>query len=125
MSLKDEDENSDQYKYDLLSALSTDMPASDCLVSLFWSALTNYRHDTVLRPFPSQYILTDGTKDVDGLVSYKSSFYDIPVYLDNNKLKVIYIHHDLRKMFITGMSNNLCTCAIFIQSLSLSHSFFG
>ena len=84
MSLKDEDENSDQYKFDLLSALSTDMPASDCLVSLFWSALSNYRHDTVLRPFPSQYILTDGTKDVDGLVSYKGSVTFLCTWIKTN-----------------------------------------
>lgn len=54
---------------ELCDALSKDLSACDCLLSLFWSALSSYRHDTVLRPYPNQFILTNGDKDIDGLVS--------------------------------------------------------
>ena len=68
----DEGENEEmkqELKSQLVSALTKDLSASDCLVALFWSALTNYRHDTVLRPFPQMFLLKDGNKDVDGMVS--------------------------------------------------------
>lgn len=55
-------------KEELLLALTNDLTASDLLVSLFWSALTSYRHDTVLRPFPQSFIVNETDKDIDGLV---------------------------------------------------------
>ena len=50
-------------------ALGRDQRASDFLLGVFCAALASYRHDTVLRPYPSEYVLPDGSKDVDGLVS--------------------------------------------------------
>ena len=49
-------------------ALRHDPRACDFILGLFWSALSSYRHDTVLRPYPPEYVLADGSKDVDGLV---------------------------------------------------------
>lgn len=72
MMSSDESENKEmkhELKTQLISALTKDPPASDCLVTLFWSALTSYRHDTVLRPFPQMFLFKDGNKDVDGMVS--------------------------------------------------------
>ncbi len=57
-----------EVKSRVLSRLAIDFPACDCLVTLFHSALSGYRHDTVLKPFPSDFIMDDGTKDIDGLV---------------------------------------------------------
>ena len=62
------DREEDGKKSRVLSALSSDLPASDCLVTLFLSALTSYRHDTILKPFPPDFVLKDGSKDIDGLV---------------------------------------------------------
>lgn len=59
----------DTIRSQLRSALHKELFGSDCLVSLFWSALSSYRHDTVLRPYPPDYILSNGDKDIEGLVS--------------------------------------------------------
>ena len=56
-------------KQQLLSALNSDLVASDFFVSIFWTAVNSYRHDTVLRPFPQLFILQDNSKDIDGIVS--------------------------------------------------------
>lgn len=53
---------------ELLAAIERDKHASEFIVGIFCAALTSYRHDTVLRPFPSPFILEDGSKDFDGLV---------------------------------------------------------
>ena len=50
-------------------SLERDQRASDFLLGVFWAALSSYRHDTVLRPYPSEFVLSDGSKDVDRLVS--------------------------------------------------------
>ena len=51
--------------------LSRDLTSCDFLLSVFWAAMTSYRHDTVLRPFPPDFVLADNTKDVEALVSYE------------------------------------------------------
>ena len=58
-----------EVKSRVLSRISADLSACDCLVALFHSAASSYRHDTVLKPFPPVFVMKDGTKDIDGLVS--------------------------------------------------------
>ncbi len=54
----------------------------DLLVSLFWSAMSSFRHDSILRPFPPMFVESggdggdggggnevEGKKDIEGLVS--------------------------------------------------------
>lgn len=53
----------------IIDRLSSDLQSCDCHVTLFLSALASYRHDTVLKPFPPQYVLEDGTKDIEQLVN--------------------------------------------------------
>ena len=36
--------------------IDRDPLAADFLVSIFWSAMMSFRHDTVLRPFPPAFI---------------------------------------------------------------------
>ena len=36
--------------------IDRDPLAADFLVSIFWSAMTSFRHDTVLRPFPPAFV---------------------------------------------------------------------
>ena len=55
--------------------LKHDILAADFLVSLFWSAMDSFRHDSILRPFPTTYLEDagsegEGVKDIEGLVSY-------------------------------------------------------
>ena len=52
---------------EVLSLLDNNPISSDFLISVLWAAATNYKHDTLLRPFPSQYIREE-QKDVDALV---------------------------------------------------------
>ena len=63
-----EADDNDTIKSQVLDLIQQDIKACDCLVGLFWCALSSYRHDTVLRPYPAQYTLSDGTKDINGLV---------------------------------------------------------
>ena len=58
----------EEVKTRVISSLKTDLPACDCLVTLFHTALASYRHDTVLKPFPQEFVMKDGNKDIDGLV---------------------------------------------------------
>ena len=51
----------------VISLLDNDPSSSDFLISILWAAATNYKHDTLLRPFPQQYIREE-QKDVDTLV---------------------------------------------------------
>lgn len=53
----------------VLSKIQKDPLAADFQISLFVSALLSYRHDSVLRPFPSGYFRENGEKNVDALVS--------------------------------------------------------
>ncbi len=67
-SQQQDDSNIDEVKTRVLSSLTTDLPACDCLVTLFHAAQASYRHDTVLKPYPQEFVLKDGNKDIDGLV---------------------------------------------------------
>lgn len=40
----------------LSSVIARDMLAADLLVSMFWSAMTSFRHDSILRPFPPSFV---------------------------------------------------------------------
>lgn len=53
----------------VLRRLETDITSADGRWSLFISALESYRHDSILRPFPSAYIEDDGNKNFQVLVS--------------------------------------------------------
>ena len=55
---------------DVLRAMS-DKLAAEITISLAWGAAQSYRHDSILRPFPSTYANLndrDREKDIDGLV---------------------------------------------------------
>ena len=52
---------------EVISLLDDDPTSADFLISILWAAATNYKHDTLLRPFPPQYIKEE-QKDVEKLV---------------------------------------------------------
>ena len=52
---------------EIISLLDNNPTSVDFLISILWAAGTSYKHDTLLRPFPPQYI-TEEQKDVDALV---------------------------------------------------------
>ena len=54
-------------KFRVLERLETDLAAADFRWSLFIAALESYRHDSILRPFPSAF-LEDGNKNFQALV---------------------------------------------------------
>lgn len=61
----------DEKKKDVSNALNKNLLGSDLTLSFLMAASANYRHDTVLRPFPPMYIESDGeTKDYAQLVYY-------------------------------------------------------
>ena len=49
------------------SLLDKDPLSTDLLVSLLWAAAANYKHDTLVRPFPPQYRKNE-QKDIELLV---------------------------------------------------------
>ncbi|XP_028399236.1 protein mono-ADP-ribosyltransferase PARP16-like [Dendronephthya gigantea] len=51
----------------VLSKVKNDPCSADFQISLFMSALQNYRHDSLLRPFPSSYLHENGEKNTDSL----------------------------------------------------------
>ena len=53
----------------VLSKVRKDAFAADLQISLFMSALHNYRHDSLLRPFPPGYLHENGEKNIEALVS--------------------------------------------------------
>lgn len=61
----------DQYKF-VKECIQNNLYSSDFLVCLFVSALNSFRHDTVLRPFPPEYLINHGNnfkeKDFERLV---------------------------------------------------------
>ena len=61
--------DSEGAKERVLRKLETDITSADVRWSLFISALESYRHDSILRPFPSAYIEDDGNKNFQALVS--------------------------------------------------------
>ena len=63
----------DGLREEVYQRLICDLTSCDFLLSVFWAAMTSYRHDTVLRPFLPDFVLADKTKDVEALVSMKSN----------------------------------------------------
>ena len=53
----------------VLQRLESDITSADMRWSLFMSALESYRHDSILRPFPSAYLEDGGNKNFQALVS--------------------------------------------------------
>ena len=53
----------------VLQRLESDLSSADMQWSLFMSALESYRHDSILRPFPSAYVQDGGNKNFQRLVS--------------------------------------------------------
>ena len=53
----------------VLQRLESDLQSADMQWSLFMSALESYRHDSILRPFPSAYVEDGGNKNFQRLVS--------------------------------------------------------
>lgn len=52
---------------EVISLLDNNPTSADFLISILWAASKSYKHDTLLRPFPPQYIKEE-QKDVDTLV---------------------------------------------------------
>ena len=63
--------DSEGAKERVLQRLETDLTSADMRWSLFFSALESYRHDSILRPFPSAYLEHEGSKNFQALVSAK------------------------------------------------------
>lgn len=61
--------DSEGAKERVLERLESDLPSADMQWSLFTSALESYRHDSILRPFPSAYVEDGDNKNFQGLVS--------------------------------------------------------
>lgn len=53
----------------VLQKLESDLSSAEMQWSLFMSALESYRHDSILRPFPSAYVEDGGNKNFKRLVS--------------------------------------------------------
>ena len=56
----------------VLHKVRKDPSAADLQISLFISALYNYRHDSLLRPFPPRYLHENGEKNIEELVSCRN-----------------------------------------------------
>lgn len=52
----------------VLQRLESDLSSAEMQWSLFMSALESYRHDSILRPFPSAYVEDGGNKNFQRLV---------------------------------------------------------
>ena len=50
------------------SLLEHDLLAADFLAAVFWSAMSGFRHDTILRPFPPAFVGEEEHKDIEELV---------------------------------------------------------
>ena len=55
-------------KHRVLQTLARDQASADMRWSLFMAALESYRHDSILRPFPSAYLEDGGNKNFQALV---------------------------------------------------------
>ena len=60
---------SDEQRKEIWRICRRDPRATEFMVNLAWVACHSYRHDTVLRPFPSSYVDSQGKKDQVALVS--------------------------------------------------------
>jgi len=58
-----------------------DIICSDFLWSVFTCAVTHYKHDSLTRPFPQQYLDEDGQKDFTAL---EASISRIPCFTEIN-----------------------------------------
>ncbi|XP_033096440.1 protein mono-ADP-ribosyltransferase PARP16-like [Anneissia japonica] len=72
----------EELKKILLQRISEDRLACDVIWSLFSAALFSYRHDTVLRPFPSDFIDTDREKDFTNLEAVAKEIPNLKLVLD-------------------------------------------
>ena len=54
------------------SLLERDLLAADFLAAMFWSAMSGFRHDTILRPFPPAFVEEQEHKNIEELVHYLS-----------------------------------------------------
>ena len=54
------------------SLLEHDLLAADFLAAMFWSAMSGFRHDTILRPFPPAFVGEQEHKNIEELVHYLS-----------------------------------------------------
>ena len=62
----------------ILERLRTDIVSADFQFSLLVAALSSYRHDTVLRPFPPSFINRESNgKDYQSLVSVVDAWMSI------------------------------------------------
>ena len=61
--------DSEGAKERVLQRLASDITSADMRWSLFISALESYRHDSILRPFPSAYVEDGVNKNFQALVS--------------------------------------------------------
>ena len=50
------------------SQLERDLLAADFLAAMFWSAMSGFRHDTILRPFPPTFLGEQEHKNIEELV---------------------------------------------------------
>ncbi|RMX57747.1 hypothetical protein pdam_00020081 [Pocillopora damicornis] len=63
----------EEAKERVLQRLESDLTSADLQWSLFIAALESYRHDSILRPFPSAYVVGDDNKNFQGLVQVCST----------------------------------------------------
>lgn len=59
----------------VLGLLQRDLLAADCLTTIFWAAMSSFRHDTVLRPFPPLFLQGAEHKDIEKL---RAVFHKLP-----------------------------------------------
>lgn len=55
----------------VLQIIENDCLGGDLQLSLFFSGLESYRHDSIVRPFPPSYLKEGGEKDFTELASDK------------------------------------------------------
>lgn len=73
----------------VLSKVRKDPFAADLQISLFMSALQNYRHDSLVRPFPPGYFHESGEKNTDALKDVANRIPGIKE-LNKNKLNDVW-----------------------------------
>ena len=91
------------------SLLERDLLAADFLAAMFWSAMSGFRHDTILRPFPPAFVEEQEHKNIEELVHYLS------VYLPHT----LTITHTL-PLFHRGLFLTLCLLWTGSSRVSLS-----
>ena len=61
----------------VISQLNSDPLAAEFLLSVFWSAMSSFRHDTVLRPFPPGFTETSHDRSHDRSHDHKKKIEDL------------------------------------------------